>query len=144
METVYIGTDERKRMPSVENDAFSNGMAIDPSPDSRTNWAHERTRLAKERTFSSWVRSGLSAIGVGLGLVKLLPDVEPHWMMQLIGILFIGAGTIVFVVGYVTYHNVMRKLENEGFRGIPTLFMGVLTSMMLLGAILGIILVVMD
>lgn len=92
----------------MESDALKNGMTVDSLSDSRTNWAHERTRLAKERTFAAWLRSGLSAVGVGLGLVKLLPSVEPRWMMQLIGIFFIGAGTIAFVVGYATYHIVMK------------------------------------
>lgn len=128
----------------MESDALKNGTAVKSSSDSRTNWAHERTSLAKERTFSAWLRSGLSAVGVGLGLVKLLPSVEPHWMMQLIGILFIGAGAVIFVMGYATYHNVMKKLEEEGFKGSPPIFMGVLTSMMLLGTILGFILVILD
>jgi len=65
-------------------------------------------------------------------------------MMQAIGILFIGAGGIVFVMGYRTYHNVMKKLEEDGFRGIPSIFIGVLTAMLLLGAILGLILVILE
>jgi putative membrane protein len=113
-------------------------------PDNRTNWAHERTRLAKERTFSAWLRSGLSAVGVGLGLVKLLPSVEPRWMMQTIGGLFIAAGGVIFVMGYQTYSTVIKKLEKDGFEGIPSFFMGVLTAIMLLGAILGFILILMD
>ena len=128
----------------MESDALKNGLAADSSSDSRTNWAHERTRLAKERTFSAWLRSGLSTVGVGLGLVKLLPSVEPRWMMQLIGVLFIGAGAIIFVMGYATYHNVMKKLEDEGFKGIPSIFMGVLTFMMLLGTVFGFVLVILD
>ena len=144
METIELSTAERNVGTSLERDALKNGLSADPSSDNRTNWAHERTRLAKERTFSSWLRSGLSAVGVGLGLVKLLPSVEPRWMMQLIGILFIGAGAIIFAMGYATYHNVMKKLEEEGFQGIPSIFMGVLTSLMLLGTILGFILVILD
>ena len=133
-----------KIQTSTNNTTSGNGMAPDALTDSRTNWAHERTRLAKERTFSAWLRSGLSAVGVGLGLAKLLPSVEPRWMMQAIGILFIGAGGIVFIMGFQTYHNVMKKLEEEGFKGIPSSYMGVLTSMMLLGAILGLILVIRE
>ena len=65
-------------------------------------------------------------------------------MMQVIGILFIATAGIVFVMGYKTYHNVMKKLEIEGFEGIPSIFMGVLTSMMLLAAMLGLFLVVLE
>jgi hypothetical protein len=68
--------------------------------------------------------------------------VEHRWMMQLIGMLFIGVGGIVFVMGYKTYYNAMKKLEDEGFKGIPSIFMGVLTCMLLLGTLLGFILVI--
>ncbi len=91
-------------------------------------WAHERTRLAKERTFASWLRTGLSATAVGLALMKLLPSVEPRWLLHVIGILFVGDGCIVFVMGYRTYHIVIKKLEKEVVRGIPSALMGVLTS----------------
>jgi len=110
----------------------------------QTNWAHERTRLAKERTFASWLRTGLSATAVGLALMKLLPSVEPRWLLHVIGILFVGAGCIVFVMGYRTYHIVIKKLEKEGFRGIPSALMGVLTTALLLGAIFGLVLIIMD
>ena len=112
--------------------------------EEQTNWAHERTRLAKERTFASWLRTGLSATAVGLALIKILPSVEPQWLLHVIGFLFVGAGCIVFVMGYRTYHIVIKKLEKEGFRGIPSALMGVLTSALLLGAILGLILILLD
>jgi hypothetical protein len=64
--------------------------------------------------------------------------------MQMIGLLFICAGGIIFVVGYKTYHTVIKKLEKEGFKGIPSLYMGILTVMMLLGAISGIIIVLQN
>ncbi|MDX2453898.1 DUF202 domain-containing protein [Desulfosarcina sp.] len=128
----------------MKEDDLKNRIVVDPTADGRTNWPHERTRLAKERTFAAWLRTGLSAVGVGLGLVKLLPAVEPRWMMQLIGMLFIGAGGIVFVIGYKTYHTVIRKLEEEGYTGIPSIFMGGLTCMFLLGTILGSVLIILE
>ncbi|HUV78232.1 MAG TPA: hypothetical protein VMW06_09240 [Desulfobacterales bacterium] len=43
-----------------------------------------------------------------------------------------------------TYHIANKKLEKEGFRGIPSALMGILTSALLLGAILGLVLIIMD
>ncbi|MGB6009893.1 MAG: hypothetical protein WBI57_01335 [Desulfobacterales bacterium] len=43
-----------------------------------------------------------------------------------------------------TYHIVIKKLEEEGFRGIPSALMGVLAFALLLGAILGLVLIIMD
>jgi putative membrane protein len=115
-----------------------------PIQDGRINWAHERTRLAKERTFAAWLRTGLSAVAVGLGLVKLFPSVEPRWMMQAMGILFVGSGGIVFVMGYKTYYTVIKKLESEGFKGIPSALMGGVTAILLLGTIIGLTLVIIE
>jgi len=64
--------------------------------------------------------------------------------LHVIGILFVGAGCIIFIMGYRTYHIVIKKLEKEGFRGIPSVLMGVLTAALLLGAILGLVLIIMD
>ena len=82
--------------------------------DEHTTWAYERTGLAKERTFAAWVRTGLSSIAVGLALVKLLPSVRPRWLLHTIGILFAGTGGTLFVLGYRTYHVVIKKLGNRG------------------------------
>jgi len=76
--------------------------------------------------------------------MKLLPSVEPRWLLHVIGILFVGAGCIVFVMGCRTYHIVIKKLEKEGFRGIPSALMGVLTSALFPGTILGLVLIIMD
>ncbi|HSL64140.1 MAG TPA: DUF202 domain-containing protein [Gaiellaceae bacterium] len=47
-----------------------------------------RTRLANERTFLAWWRSGLTAFAVAIGAGKLVPavadDVEP-WPYELLG-----------------------------------------------------------
>ena len=126
------------------NDTLKKNIIVNSLSESPNKWAHERTRLAKERTFAAWLRSGLANVSVGLGLVKLFPTVEPRWLMQMIGLLFICAGGIIFVVGYKTYHTVITKLEKEGFRGIPTLYMGILTIMMLLGTISGLIIVLQE
>ena len=116
----------------------------DQLSEKRTNWAHERTRLAKERTFAAWLRTGLSSIAVGLAIVKLLPSVEPRWLLHVIGILFVCTGGIVFVMGFRTYHTVIKKLEEEGFKGIPSALMGGLTAVFFLGAILGLVLIILD
>jgi putative membrane protein len=112
--------------------------------DEHTKWAYERTRLAKERTFAAWVRTGLSSIAVGLAIVKLLPSIQPRWLLHTIGIIFVGTGGTLFVLGYRTYRVVIKKLEQEGFKGIPTEIMGVLTAVFLLGAIFALVLIIMD
>jgi len=144
MKNRQLNTSDKNRQTVLVNDTLKKTITANSLSENRNKWAHERTRLAKERTFAAWLRSGLANVGVGLGLVKLFPTVEPRWLMQLIGLLFICAGVIIFVVGYKTYHTVLKKLEKEGFKGIPSSYMGILTIIMLLGAISGLILVILD
>jgi putative membrane protein len=63
--------------------------------------ATRRTRLAAERTFLAWSRSGLTALAVSLGAGKLLPQLSsgPRWAFDavgagfaLLGVLFLGYG----------------------------------------------------
>ncbi len=84
--------------------------------EGRTNWAHERTRLAKERTLAAWLRTGLATAGVGLALAKLLPSLQPQWLIRTLGVIFVIAGGIIFLLGFTTYHNVFKKLEKRDSR----------------------------
>ena len=47
-------------------------------------------------------------------------------------------------MGQSDQNNDQDWFGDEGFKGIPSTFMGLLTSMMMLGAILGLVLVVME
>ncbi len=66
-----------------------------------TRDATRRTRLANERTFLAWWRTGLTAFAVAIGAGKLVPavadDVEP-WPYELL-----GAGFGLLGVGFVLY-----------------------------------------
>ena len=119
---------------------------LDPQvlAEERANWAHERTRLAKERTYAAWLRTGMSAVGIGLALVKLLPSIEPRWVLQALGSVFVLAGITIFGMGFSTYHSVMKKLAREGYKGIPAAFMWVLTVIFFLGSILALVLIIVD
>jgi putative membrane protein len=49
--------------------------------------ATRRTRLANERTYLAWWRTGLTAIAVGLAAGKLIPELSDgaSWPYQLLG-----------------------------------------------------------
>jgi putative membrane protein len=50
--------------------------------------ATRRTRLATERTYLAWWRSGLTALAVGLAAGKLVPELSSgaSWPYELLGI----------------------------------------------------------
>jgi putative membrane protein len=109
-----------------------------------TDWALERTRLAKERTFAAWLRTGLGAAIAGVGMVKLLPDVSPDWLVQAMGLLLVASGMAIFILGYRTYHSVLEKLEKEGFEGLPSRSMVILTVSFMLVAVVALIIILLD
>lgn len=112
--------------------------------EERTNWALERTRLAKERTYAAWFRTGMAAVGIGLAMEKFVPTTKYSWVLEGLGILFVCAGMLIFGMGFKTYYVVMKKLAQEGYKGIPTTFMAILTVICFMAAILALVLIILD
>jgi putative membrane protein len=103
--------------------------------------ATRRTRLANERTYLAWWRTGLTAFAVSIGSGKLVPALSSGatWPYTAIGIGFAAVG--VFCSGYAFWR--YREVEDAVRRGefvqpgerVVALFSG-------LGAALGTLLVV--
>ena len=85
----------------------------------RTYESHERTGLALERTLAAWLRTGLTMIGVGLGVAKLLPDSTDLWLARILGIALICGGGVVFLLGYHTYRRSLHDLIVAGYDLAP-------------------------
>jgi putative membrane protein len=64
--------------------------------------ATRRTRLANERTYLAWWRSGLTAIAVGLGAGKLVPELSggAAWPYELLGVGYSLLGIAFIAYGY--------------------------------------------
>jgi putative membrane protein len=63
----------------------------------------DRTRLADERTYLAWLRSGLSAFAVSLGAGKIVPALAagPRWPYQALGGDFAIVGVALVALGYL-------------------------------------------
>lgn len=68
----------------------------DDMAEQRTDWAEDRTILANERTFSSWMGSGLGAVGVAIGLKALFRSFEPTWIAKSVATLFLIGAILIF------------------------------------------------
>ena len=118
-------------------------MASAPSPqdrqlqlaEQRTRTALYRTLLAEQRTYSAWVRTGLASAAAGLGVIKLLGDVRPLWLVDALGALFVAAGGSMFALGFWAYRGGVRRLEQPPAGGVPVWMLGVLSLALLAGTI---------
>src|SRR5204862_6099387 len=78
--------------------------------------ATRRTRLANERTYLAWWRTGLTTLAVSVGAGRLIPELSqrPHWPFELVGVAFAVAG-----VAFLTYAYPRRKSVDDALsRGV--------------------------
>ena len=75
--------------------------------------ATRRTRLANERTYLAWWRSGLTALAVGIGAGKLVPELSTGaaWPYELL-----GAGYSLLGVAFIAYGHRRQLLVEEAVR----------------------------
>jgi putative membrane protein len=75
--------------------------------------ATRRTRLANERTYLAWWRTGLTAIAVGLAAGKLIPELSEGaaWPYQLLGGGYTVLGFVFILYGQRRQVEVERSLR---------------------------------
>ncbi len=105
-----------------------------------TDLALDRTLLAKERTFAAVIRTALSFVGFGIGVAILLPDLQPAWLVQTLGILLIVGGGFISLFGFRTVHDVITKLHEEGVKE-PRWIVSMTSLLLLVTAILALLVV---
>ncbi|SFI94862.1 YidH family protein [Jannaschia pohangensis] len=64
--------------------------------EDRTDWAEDRTVLANERTFAGWMRTGMAAIAIAVGLRAVFGAAEPTWVPKAVATVFIAAALMIF------------------------------------------------
>jgi putative membrane protein len=85
---------------------------VDTSHD-RGDDALRRTRLANERTYLAWWRTGLTTFAVSLAAGKLVPELSSGaaWPYEVIGIAFGIVGVLMIAYAYVRQKQVEEALE---------------------------------
>lgn len=98
--------------------------------------ATRRTRLANERTYLAWWRTGLTALAVGIGIGKLLPQHSDaaHWPFEAVGVGFGVLGVALLVVGLQRTRAVEQALDRGSFAPISTQLLVLLAAA---GVVLG-------
>ena len=100
--------------------------------------ATRRTRLANERTYLAWWRTGLAALAVGVGIGKLLPDnttTSARWPYELVGIAFSVLGIAFLAVGLQRTRAIEDALDRGSFAPLNATL---LTLLVVAGVVLGV------
>ncbi len=111
--------------------------------EERTEWADQRTYLAQERTFAGWVSTGLTSIAVGLGVIELLREVEPQWVITTLGVIFITVGGLLNILAFFSHRKVTLNLKESHRPEMTTSawWVGVITAALVVSAVGALILV---
>lgn len=81
--------------------------------EQRTEWAEDRTLLANERTFSSWMGSGLGAVGVAIGLKAVFGEFEPTWAAKIVASLFLGVAIYIYWAACISARKARERLRSS-------------------------------
>jgi putative membrane protein len=79
--------------------------------EDRTDLAEDRTVLAHERSFAGWVRTGMAAVGIGLGFNALFRALEPTWIPKAIATCFLLIAIFIFISAERRACATIRRLE---------------------------------
>ena len=79
--------------------------------ENRTDLAEDRTVLAHERSFAGWVRTGMVAVGIGLGFSALFRTMEPAWLPKSIATTFLIVAMFIFVSAERRARTLIDRLE---------------------------------
>lgn len=79
--------------------------------EDRTEYAEDRTVLANERTYAGWMRTGFTAIGIGLGFNALFNKMDPAWVPKAIATAFLLIGIVIFIGAERRACSIMSRLE---------------------------------
>ncbi len=107
--------------------------AFDESQD-----ATRRTRLANERTYLAWWRTGLTAIAVSLAAGRVVPTLshKTAWPYEVLGAGFALLGVACILNAYHREHEIDRALREGRYANMDSRTTAVLTGFgVVLGAI---------
>jgi len=121
----------------MAEDPSSNNLANERTDlaEDRTDWAEDRTIMANERTFAGWMRTGLAAVGIGLGFNALFGKLEPLWVPKAIATLFMIIGTFIFWIAQRNGCAVQTRLNSHRATPVKPNNLRIISGLMGSGAI---------
>ncbi len=103
--------------------------------EQRTEWAEDRTLMANERTFAGWMRTGLAAVGIGLGFNALFDELHPAWLPRAIATIFILVGIFIFYQAQRHGCRVFNRLDSHDAQPLEGMNLKLVAGLMGVGSI---------
>ncbi|HEV2923306.1 MAG TPA: DUF202 domain-containing protein [Solirubrobacteraceae bacterium] len=105
--------------------------------------ATRRTRLANERTYLAWWRTGLAAFAVSIGAGRLVPALAggPQALYSVTGVLFAVIGILVILYGRKRGRDVDAAISEGRFQRADDRMLALLAGLAALGGLLLIVLI---
>jgi putative membrane protein len=106
------------------------------APNEQTRQAVRRTRLANERTYLAWWRTGLTSIAVSIGTGRVVPALtdEQRWPYAVAGAGFAVLGVLCIGYGLLRQREVERTIETGDYAPPSERWMALLAA---IGVLLG-------
>lgn len=101
----------------------------------RTRWAEDRTIMANERTFSSWMGTGLGAIAVAIGMKAVFGAFEPTWIAKLLASFFILIAVVIFWSARRQAIKTFERLHDNDAEATPSRQYTFLAAMMTIASV---------
>ena len=91
--------------------------------------------LANERTFAGWLRTGMAAVGIGLGFNVLFKMIEPPWVPKAIATVFLLIGIFIFIAAEPGACAVKGRLHTHAVITFKSVNLKVITGAMVLATL---------
>ena len=99
----------------------------------RTDWAEDRTVLANERTFAGWMRTGMAALAIAIGMHAVFGATEPTWLAKGTASLFVTIAIGIFAAAWRQSGTLLKRLDSHAAEPVAHRYLS-LIAMALIGA----------
>ena len=100
----------------------------------RDELAEDRTILANERTFGSWMRTSLGCIAIGVGFRGLFASMEPAWVPKAIATAFLLLAVLVILLAERRAATVLKRLSTHAVVTAKVMNLRLFAGLVSLGA----------
>lgn len=116
-------------------DDHDSGAANKNGAEHRTDWAEDRTLLANERTFAGWMRTGMTALAVAIGLHAVFGELQPAWIAKATASVFILAAIMIFAAAAQRSHKAQVRIDSHDSASQPSWRMTGLAAVLCIAAL---------